>query len=633
MSRRDFLVTRRDVFGLVRPVADAHTLGLSSVSEFLKNCGLKSVIADKEVCQAVARPEKIGSIDLLRAWIERHGITRLGFSYRLDPTEGFMAFIRFFRHVHQGRLLAETGGPLKSVYFAGLPRTCELVKLELGDQVQVFRGDESAEETLAGLGLDPTLIPQTMAEEIAYDRALMAFARELISKGDYWAEAPVDRSSCEGYGTERDRLVNRIKLGVERRLPPLMRAHVGPYSTNREEAVKLFLEWCRRLASTGLLDILSIGTSQLTQSHFGEDWYGLSNGGGVPVNSAEEFHRIWQAARPMLVRTYAGTRNTSQLARMYEETLHMAWHTFSFWWFCQLDGRGPLSLRENLDMQMEALRFVADSGKPFEPNVSHHFAFRGADDVTCIVCAVLAAQTAKSLGVQHLVLPNMLNTPKATWYIQDLAKSRVMLSLIRELEDNSFRVFLQPRAGLDHFSPDLEKAKIQLAAATALMDDIEPFDPNSPPIIHVVSYCEATRLADPAIIDESIQISRAAIREYRRLKASGDIPFVSSSPLIRQRTEELLSGARTVLRAIERSIHKANPSERLYEIFAAGFLPVPFLWECRDEFWRAVRWRTRVIKGSVKVVDEAGRPIPREKCIRAVVNSILGFRSERHIET
>ncbi len=54
-----------------------------------------------------------------------------------------------------------------------------------------------------------------------------------------------------------------------------MRAHAGPYSSVRE-----FLDWVQRLAHTGLLDILSIGTSQLTQGNFGEDWADLPNGGG-----------------------------------------------------------------------------------------------------------------------------------------------------------------------------------------------------------------------------------------------------------------------------------------------------------------------------------------------------------------
>jgi hypothetical protein len=216
----------------------------------------------------------------------------------------------------------------------------------------------------------------------------------------------------------------------------------------------------------------------------------------------------------------------------------------------------------------------------------------------------------------------MLNTPKSTWGIEDLAKSRVMLSLIRELEDNSFRVLLQPRAGLDLFSPDPQKAKIQLAAATALMDDIEPHDPNSPPIIHVVSYCEAFRLADPTIIDESIRITRAAIREYRRRKAAGEVPVTLSGSAIRTRTELLMSEAKTVLRAIEEWIQTPNHSDRLHEIFTAGLLPVPFLWECHDKYQRAVEWRTEVVRGSVMVVDERGRPISAEERVHTVVNSI-----------
>ncbi len=76
--------------------------------------------------------------------------------------------------------------------------------------------------------------------------------------------------------------------------------------------------------------------------------------------------------------------------------------------------------------------------------------------------------------------------------LQDLAKSRALLSLVKSLEDQSFRVLLQPRAGLDYFSADEERAKAQLAAVTALMDDIEPpRSEQSPPLIHVVGFRRA----------------------------------------------------------------------------------------------------------------------------------------------
>ena len=209
----------------------------------------------------------------------------------------------------------------------------------------------------------------------------------------------------------------------------------------------------------------------------------------------------------------------------------------------------------------------------------------------------------------------MLNTPKHTWGVQDLAKSRALLALLRELEDRDFRVVLQPRAGLDYFSADPAKAKAQLAAVTALMDDIEPGDAASPPIVHVVSWSEAVRFADPPVIDESVQITRHALAEYRRLRARGMVDDMGSDPEVQARTRDLLAESRAVIRAIEASIPDPWSPAGLYRIFASGFLPVPYLWECRDELAAAVAWRTRAIRGSVRLVDDRGVPLPVEERI------------------
>jgi hypothetical protein len=231
------------------------------------------------------------------------------------------------------------------------------------------------------------------------------------------------------------------------------------------------------------------------------------------------------------------------------------------------------------------------------------------------------------MGVRQLVLQNMLNTPKPTWGVQDLAKSRALLRLVRELQDSRFRVILQPRGGLDYFSPDLEKAKAQLAAVAALMDDIEPDDPASPPIIHVVSYSEALRLADPPVINESIQITRRAMEAYRRLRAKGQVDDMAAQPEVAARTRELVEECRIVLGAIEAAVRDPYSARGLYTIFAAGFLPVPYLWECREEFPRAVAWRTQMIRGSVKVTDERGVPIPAAERMLRVAES-LGPRTD-----
>ncbi|HNT33549.1 MAG TPA: cobalamin-binding protein, partial [bacterium] len=514
------------------------------------------------------------------------------------------------------------GGTVKAIYFGGLPLACQLVERDIPEVTAVFAGDETPAECLRLLGIDTRLLPSEIAAGATYDEDRLAFGRNLIQRADYRGIKRVDRKASKGFGTDQETLWDRIHHGTQCGLPPLMRAHVGPYLPDRQSAVKLFFEWTKQLADSGLLDVLSIGTSQLTQSNFGDDWGNRPNGGGVPLNSPEEFAETWRIARPMLVRSYAGTRDVVDLARMFERTIHIAWHALSLWWFSRIDGRGPYSVRDNLQQHLETLRFIASTGKPYEPNVPHHFAFRGADDVTYIVSAVLAARAAKAQGVRTLVLQIMLNTPKATWGIQDLAKARALLQLVREIEDEHFHVFLQPRGGLDYFSPDAEKAKAQLAAVTALMDDIEPHDPTSPPLIHVVSYSEGSHLADPAVVNESIQVTRYALEQYRRLRARGHIDDMAKHPQVTERTAELLSEARTVLESIERTVPAPYSAEGLYNILVQGFLPIPYLWECKDEFPKATAWSTRLMSGSVKVVDAQGRVITARERMRLTTDPL-----------
>jgi hypothetical protein len=275
---------------------------------------------------------------------------------------------------------------------------------------------------------------------------------------------------------------------------------------------------------------------------------------------------------------------------------------------------------------VEALRYIGSAGKPFEPNVPHHFAFRGGDETAYVVSGYLAARLAKSLGVRQLIVQNMLTTPRSTWGVQDLARSRVLLRLVRELQDDGFRVTLQTRAGLDYLSADPARAKAQLAAVTALMDDIEPRDPSSPQIIHVVSWTEATRLADPPVIAESVQICRQALADYRRLRARGDVDDMGSSDEVARRFQDLEAEARAVIRAIEESIPDPCTAEGLYRVFAAGFLPVPHLWESRDELAGAVAWRTRLLRGAVRLVDDTGLALPTHRRIERAQANLEALR-------
>ena len=602
--------SRPDAVGLLRLGVDAHTLGISMLAQLLEECGFRAMIADEAIGRAAGQPEDEAHRKLIGRWIEKYNITQLGCSYRLDPRDGARLFGTLLHHLRREQLLEEHGGTIRGLFFAGLPETCRLIRAEHGDRIVAFSGDETPGEILKSLGVPEHRIPAHVSEEVGYDDARLRFGREIIKRAEYRSVGPVDRSSYGEYGTPNDSLWLRLRHRVRHELPPLMRAHVGPYLPDPAEANALFLQWVRRLAETGYLDVLSIGSSQLSQSRFGEDWGNSPNGGGVPINSEEEFAAVRRAAGAMLVRTYSGTQNVSHLASVYEDTLNIAWHALSLWWFNQMDGRGPLPVYESLVQHLDAVRYIASTDKPFEANVSHHFAFRGADDITYILSAYLAARTAKKMGIRLFVLQNMLNTPKSTWGVVDLAKSRALLSLIGELEDEHFKVVLQPRAGLDYFSSDTDRAKTQLAAVTALMDDIDPHNHLSPAIIHVVGYSEGSHLADVDVVNESIQITQHALREYRRLRAADHVEDMSRNREVAETTAEFVSDVRIMIESIERTIPEPYTPKGLYTIFTVGYLPVPQLWKPPHEFRHAVGWKTTVSKGRVRVVDEAGRPIP-----------------------
>lgn len=602
-------VISKDVFGFIKPLVDVHTMGVFTIANLLKDCGYKVYVANDDVNEAVEDIQKVNNYSLVKKWIIDNKITRLGFSYRLDPREGSDYFMSLYTHLAGDNMFEADGGSLTQVFFAGLPDTCELVKGKTDGTILVFPGNETPIESLKMLRVPEDCLPDTLVNDNPYDNMRWDFAKNLIASERYKLESYQDHYGYKECGTDADSYVKRLEYAKGKHALPIIRTHSGPYNPNRMEALKEYNSWCKDLAQSKLLDVLSIGSSQLTQSNFGEDWEGKPNGGGVPVNSEMEYRVIRENAKPMLARTYSGTKDVPGLAKIHERSLNISWHALSFWWFDELDGRGHNSLLDNLKEHFEAVRWIVTTGKPVEPNVPHHFAFRGCDDVTYIISGYLAAKACKKMGVSHLILQNMLNTPKYTWGVQDLAKGRTMLKLVRELEDSSFKVSLQSRAGLDYFAPDLDFAKVQLAAVTCLMDDIEPDNDNSPEIVHVVNYCEAVRLATPPVIKESIQITLNALHEYRLARKLGKVPNMKYDRDTQERAEALYCECKEAILLLEKAIPNLYTPEGFYKVFCEGFLPVPYLMDQQHKFDKARQYHTAIKDGGIKVVDEEGNVI------------------------
>ena len=535
------------VFGFVKPLVDVHTMGLYTMANLVRECGYKAIIASPEINSALEHVQKLNNYSLVKSWIINNNITHLCFSYRLDPNDACDYFMQLYEMLLSDNMTLSTGGCIQAFSFAGLPEACRLIADKTQENVILFPGSETPMESLERYNIPQEKIKKGLLADSEYDNMRLAFAKKIIESESYKNITPQDHYGYITCGTDKDTYIDRLNYAREKGALPIIRTHSGPYNPDRMEAIKEYNSWVEDLAKSKLLDVLSIGSSQLTQSNFGEDWEGLQNGGGVPINSPLEYRVIHEKAKPMLTRTYSGTKDVPALARIHEESLNISWHALSFWWFNELDGRGKNTLLDNLKEHFEAVRYIVSTGKPVEPNVPHHFAFRGADDITYIICGFLAAKACKLLGVRHLILQNMLNTPKNTLGIQDLAKGRSMLRLIKELEDDSFSVSLQSRVGLDYFATDLEHAKVQLAAATCMMDDIDPDNPNSPEIVHVVNYSEAVRLATPDIICDSIKITLETLKEYRAAKMFGKVPNMGYDQETINRTEQLYTEAKEAI--------------------------------------------------------------------------------------
>lgn len=615
-------VKSNKVFGFIKPMVDVHTMGLFTIANLLMDCGYKVYVAKDNVNEAIQNLRKINNYGLFKQWLLENKITNLGFSYRLDPIEGCDYFMSLYERLISDKMFSTDGGPLEQLFFAGLPDTCDRIKGKTDGKILLFYGNETPIESLKMLNVPESSLPDALSQENEYDNMRWSFAKKLIESEKWRLESYQDHYGYPSCGKKNDKYVDRLNYAKQQGSLPIIRTHSGPYNSNRLEALKEYNSWVKELAASKLLDVLSIGSSQLTQSHFGEDWKDLPNGGGIPVNSEIEYSVIRENASPMLVRTYSGTKNVQDLARIHERFLNISWHALSFWWFDELDGRGSNTLLQNLREHFETVKYAVLSNKPVEPNVPHHFAFRGADDITYIISGYLAAKACKKLGIKHLILQNMLNTPKYTTGVEDLAKGRTMIKLVKSLEDSDFQVSVQSRAGLGYFAPDLELAKIQLAAVTCLMDDIEPGNDNSPEIVHVVNYSEAVRLATPNIIKESIQITLSALHEYRKARKMGMIPNMRYNADVQERAKELMEECTASIELLERAIPNLYSPEGFYKVFVEGFLPVPYLMDQNRKFPKATQYRTAIKNGGIRVVDDEGNIIYTPDRYRKIIDQM-----------
>jgi methylmalonyl-CoA mutase cobalamin-binding subunit len=459
--------------------------------------------------------------DVLEA-ARREKADLVGISYRLTPENGERLLAEF----------AEAADDLRAdgvrFAFGGTPPVARKAK-SLGFFESVFDGSESTQQVVSYLkglpveDLQPEDFPQTTIERIRWKSPL-----------------------------------------------PLLRHHFGLPDFERTVAE------IEEIAEAGVLDVVSLGIDQDAQENFfhpERQDKRRKGAGGVPVRSAGDYRRLYQATRRgnfPLMRTYSGTDDFIRLAEMYHETINIAWAAVPLFWFNQMDGRGPFNLEESIREHQQLMTWYGQHNIPVEANEAHHWGMRDSSDVIFVVSAYLAAYNAQECGVKDHIVQMMFNSPPGTSAAMDLAKMMAVKRLVSTLESSEFRLWWQTRTGLLSYPLNPEAARAHLSTSIFLQMMV------APDIVHVVGYPEADHAVTGAEVIESCKMAQRSIEQ-----ALGSGLAITELSNVQQRTAELMEEAEILveaIRAIDQSVKDPLvDAEVLSQAVRLGLMDAPQL--------------------------------------------------------
>lgn len=392
---------------------------------------------------------------------------------------------------------------------------------------------------------------------------------------------------------------------------PMIRHHFGLPTLS--ETVK----GIEKIANAEIVDVISIATDQNAQQYFFDPQKmdrSLDGTGGVPVRTEEDMQALFAASQqgnyPKL-RVYSGTQDLMKWAKMSVDTINNAWGTIPLFWYSELDGRSKRPLKDAIKENQEVIKWYASQDIPVEINDSHHWSLRDSSDVTAVVDFYLSAYNAKKLGVKKYIAQLMMNTPRLTTAKMDLAKMLAKLELIDELKDENFEYWKQIRAGLTHFSVDMDMAKGQLATSTVLALALKP------QILHVVSYSEANHAATPENVIESCKIVRGVMKNAWR-----GFPDLLSDKDIITRKNYLLKEAKQLIGFFIETFKNdfedpLSNSACLGKIVNMGFMDAPQL---KNNPAALGRVKTLPVNGGYDLVDDNGNVISHAEYVSKLIS-------------
>ncbi len=337
-----------------------------------------------------------------------------------------------------------------------------------------------------------------------------------------------------------DFLVERIKQVREAENRPIIRAHIGIAAETIEPTIAAI----EKLADAHAFEIVSLAPDQPSQEMLAKfirgeedpDKY-LRGQGGAPIRTVEDLDRLKAASQRgnyPLTRIYTGTDELVTLAELWEKHLNMAFPAVPIFYYNELDGRGPISIRDSFIEHYDTIRWWAEQGKPLEINDPHQWGLRYASDDMQVTDHVLCAMIALKMGIKHYVMQMMFELPPEISAMDDLAKMKAAYELVEPLTRHyDFNIIRETRSGLPSFPPNLYQAKGHLAFGVSTQLYMEP------DILHVVSFPEAHHEAKAEDIIESCELTKQVCWDFNK----GHVPDIWADPVLHARKRELKEGA------------------------------------------------------------------------------------------
>lgn len=533
---------------------DPHTLGIYSAGTIarLMNIKFHCISPDSTLEQ---------KIELIAKYNPRY----LGLSYRLSSECAIKELLFFLKEMEKRGLFAERYAN-RRMCFAGLPETLQIARsLQEVQKYRIHLMGQSAEwmktdletikffEPVSDRQVKMILEKRRIEKEPERMEVLDQIAKDIISEKKYWEIKPFSKPSIAA--------IKSLKVRRNEVQRPLIRTHFGiPAKT-----ITPTVDGIRELAAAGVVDEISLGSSDLSQRFFGDvsKFEEQKNDGGVPYKTKADLEQFAKAAKcgnyPSL-KPYCHVNNMITFADQCVQSglLTGAHQAVPLFWFSQLDGRGPLSVDEAVEEHILLVKHLAALGIPVEMNDPNQWSSRFVHDALFVADYALIASVMYCAGVKDMVFQFQFNKPAVTGDYADIAKMCAAKKLVSHVipSDVQRTIFVQTRSGIEHFSTNMDYAKYQLARSTLLQMLIYP------DIIHLVSYCEADHAAYPADIIESSKIVQAAIGYFKYYEY--DIRKNAEHPFVKERTKYLWEEAEYVVRKIA-DLAGPEKTEKLYQ--------------------------------------------------------------------